>query len=140
MTADDLAALHAACFIVPRPWTAAEFADLLTSPLTCLSAAPGGFALGRVIADEAELLTIAVHPDLRRLGLGRRLLVAFLHQAAGRGAAAAFLEVGATNESALALYLDAGFRQVGRRSGYYTTAAERTDALILRRDCGVDGG
>lgn len=135
MTADELAALHAACFTVPRPWTTTEFAELLASPLTYLNAAPGGFALGRVIADEAELLTIAVHPDQRRRGLGRRLLAAFLNQAAANGAAAAFLEVAARNESALALYLEAGFRQVGRRSGYYTDA----DALILRRDFAASG-
>jgi len=136
MTPDDLAALHGACFTTPRPWRADEFATLLASPLVALIAEPGGFALVRIIADEAELLTIAVQPDLRRKGLGARLLSAALDQTAKRGAVSMFLEVAATNQPALALYQRAGFRPVGRRPGYYIGPDARDDALILRRDQG----
>ncbi|MBS0564106.1 MAG: ribosomal protein S18-alanine N-acetyltransferase [Proteobacteria bacterium] len=132
MTAADLARIHAACFASPRPWTAAEFAALLGPGPCFLLEEPGGFALGRVIADEAELLTIAVLPEARNRGMGRRLLAGFLREAAARGAATAFLEVGATNESALALYRKAGFRAAGRRPGYYRDAGLVADALVLR--------
>lgn len=133
MTTAELARIHAACFANPRPWTAAEFAVLLGSGHSFLLEEPGGFALGRVIADEAELLTIAVLPEVRRRGAGRRLVAGFLREAAARGATAAFLEVGATNESALALYRGQGFRPAGRRPGYYRDAGLVADALVLRR-------
>jgi ribosomal-protein-alanine N-acetyltransferase len=95
---------------------------------------PGGFALGQVMADEAELLTIAVAPAQRRLGLGRRLLGAFLSACAARGASAVFLEVDAGNTAALGLYQSAGFLAAGRRRDYYLGPnGTRTDALVLRR-------
>ncbi len=137
MTPADLARLHAACFTMPRPWGEAEFADLLASPLVFLIAAPAGFALGRVVADEGELLTLAVDPAARRLGTGRRLLASFEANAAARGAASAFLEVAAGNDAARALYLSAGYVQTGLRRGYFRDAAGRTDdALILSRGLG----
>jgi [ribosomal protein S18]-alanine N-acetyltransferase len=110
MTPADLARLHAACFTMPRPWGAAEFADLLASPLVFLVAEPAGFALGRAVADEAELLTLAVDPSARRQGSGRRLLTKFEAEAASRGATSAFLDVAAGNDAARALYLSAGRR------------------------------
>lgn len=137
MTADQLAALHAACFTVPRPWSAAEFASLLASPNVVLITAAQGFALGRVIADEAELLTIAVHPDARRQGVGRKLLSGLIGQVAARGASALFLEVSAKNDSAIALYHVAGFNEAGRRKAYYPDAATRIDALVMRLEIGA---
>ena len=70
MTAAEMADVHAAAFTTPRPWSEAEIADLLASPLCFALTEPGGFLLGRVVAGEAELLTIAVAPDARRRGLG----------------------------------------------------------------------
>ena len=58
-----MAALHAACFAFPRPWSAAEFAALLADPLVFVQTLPGGFVMGRAVAGEAELLTVAVAPD-----------------------------------------------------------------------------
>ncbi len=133
MTPEDLAAIHRACFRTPRPWTAAEFTDLLASPQCFLRSAPDGFALGRVIAGEAELLTIAVRPAARQRGIGRRLLEDFLAEAAQRGAISAFLEVSEANESALALYLKAGFALIARRHNYYRDPVASHDALILKR-------
>lgn len=133
MTADELARIHAASFRNPRPWTAAEFTAVLASPLCYLVDEPGGFALGQVVADEAELLTIAVLPEARRQGLGRRLLAGFLAEAEARGAVRAFLEVHAENESAIALYRTAGFRPAGRRPGYYRDGGAVGDALVLSR-------
>lgn len=132
MTPAALAALHARAFTDTRSWSASEFADLLASPHVFLVAQPVGFALGRVIADEAELLTLAVAPDARRLGHGRALLAAFETGAQTRGAAQAFLEVAADNAAARALYTAAGWTESGRRPGYYrTSGGQNVDALVL---------
>ncbi len=140
MTADELAALHAACFTVPRPWTSAEFASLLASPTVVAITTTHGFALGRVTADEAELLTIAVHPDARRQGTGRKLLSDLIDRIAARGATALFLEVSAENDSAIALYRAAGFAEAGRREAYYSDGRRRIDALVLRLEIGTERG
>jgi ribosomal-protein-alanine N-acetyltransferase len=135
VTAAGLARLHAACFTTPRPWSRDEFSALLAEPGSILTVEASGFALGRVILDEAELLTIAVDPSMRRKGLGRRLLAGFLDTAAARGARSVFLEVAADNAPAMGLYLAAGFAKVGLRPGYYRDANGRhADAVLLRRD------
>ncbi len=138
MTHADLARLHSASFSLPRPWSEAEFAGLLASPAVFLVSDPSGFALGRVAADEGELLTLAVDPAARRQGAGRRLLAEFEAQATARGAASAFLEVADGNAAALALYLSAGWTPTGRRPGYFSDGAGRTeDALVLSRMLGA---
>lgn len=132
MTPAALAALHARCFTTPRPWSEAEFAELLGTPFTFLLTAPSGFLLGRVIAGEAELLTVAVAPEARRLGSGRALLAGFAQAARARGADSAFLEVAEDNAPARALYAAAGWAEAGRRRGYYHTPdGRRIDALVL---------
>lgn len=128
----DLAALHAACFTSPRPWTAAEIAGLLESPHVFLLHESGGFLIGRVVAGEAEVLTIAVAPTQRRKGLGRRLMAGFMAECRNRAADRAFLEVAADNTAAIALYSAAGFAPEGRRKAYYPRpGAGAVDALIL---------
>lgn len=90
--------------------------------------------MGRVIADEAELLTLAVAPPARRQGLGRGLLAHFLDEARRRGATRAFLEVAADNGPACALYQAGGFAEDGRRRGYYRGPdGVVVDALLLSR-------
>lgn len=127
-----LAALHAACFRHPRPWSAAEIADLLAGPGVFLLAEPAGFVMGRTILDEVELLTIAVDPAARRQGIGARLLAGFATHAREGGAVLAHLEVAADNAAAQALYLGAGWRQAGRRRGYYRTPeGGAVDALLM---------
>ncbi len=130
---DELAALHGRVFTVPRPWSAAEIVGLLESTGMFLLAEPQGFLMGRAIAGEAELLTLAVAPEARRQGIGARLVAGFLTEARARQAESAFLEVAADNLAALALYDAAGFRQAGRRRGYYATATGPVDALVLSR-------
>lgn len=138
MTPAELARLHAACFTTPRPWSEAEFAGFLSSRLVFLLTEPGGFLLGRVIADEAEILTLAVDPGLRRAGIGRRLVTAFLSESARRGASSAFLEVAAGNAPARALYAAAGFGESGRRRGYYTSpGGVAEDAVVMARGLAV---
>lgn len=130
MTPEALAALHARCFETPRPWAAGEFADLLQSSF--LLTTPDGFLLGRVVADEAELLTLAVDPDARRKGTGAQLVDAFKDRCKGDKATTAFLEVASNNDAAKALYFQAGFRAEGIRKAYYTRPdGSKLDAVIM---------
>ena len=87
MTPDALAALHARCFKTPPPWSAADFAAFIADPLAFLLVeGDAGFLLGRTVAGEAEILTLAVAPEARQRGLGRKLLARFQYQAFLRGA------------------------------------------------------
>ena len=132
MTADEMARVHAAAMSVPRPWSAGELAALLDLPGAFAITRGDGFALGRVTLDEAELLTLAVHPDAQRRGLGRACLAGFHEEAASRGGRSAFLEVAEPNIAACRLYDAAGYVVAGRRAGYYA-ASPAIDALILQR-------
>ena len=133
--ATRLAAIHAASFVNPRPWSEAEIAALLLDGATFLVESAEGFALGRAVADEAELLTLAVMPDRRRGGVGTRLLASFFAEAARRGAVKTFLETAADNVAALSLYRRHGFREVGRRRGYYhDSGCPPVDAVVMQCD------
>lgn len=138
--AEVLAALHAACFA--EAWSAPFIALLLAQPgggaLLAADAADSsdaaGMALFRIVAGEAELLSIGVLPEARSRGLGRALLGAALADAAREGAGAMFLEMAIDNGPACALYHRAGFAPVGRRAGYYRRPeGAPVDALVLRR-------
>jgi ribosomal-protein-alanine N-acetyltransferase len=136
--APTLAALHAACFT--SAWHADAFAALLAQPGSfALLAQPAsdtpamGFALLRVAADEAEILTIGVVPAARRQGLARALVQAGAHQATDLGAKHLFLEADAANTPAIGLYRSLGFEQAGHRRGYYREqSGTLSDALVLR--------
>jgi ribosomal-protein-alanine N-acetyltransferase len=131
-SAAPLAALHAVCF--ERAWDAATLADMLAGPGTFAFAHDDGFVVARAAADEAEILTLAVAPHARGQGLGRALLQAAIGKARGLGAGVMFLEVGADNPHALALYAALGFSKVGMRKAYY----EGRDALVLRLPLATD--
>jgi ribosomal-protein-alanine N-acetyltransferase len=123
-----------------RPWTAMEIDDLLRQPVTVADAAldgPGatllGFAISRIVAPEAELLTIAVDRRRQGAGVGTSLLAAHLSRLSAQRADHVFLEVDEGNAPALKLYRAFGFRQVGERPGYYPgKGGARATALILR--------
>lgn len=130
--AQRLAALHATAF--DAPWDAAAFADLLTGPGVFVVESEAGFILMRSVADEAEILTLAVRPEARGRGEGGRLTVEGVAGAAARGAERVFLEVADDNVSALAVYRRAGFAEVGRRPRYYARPdGSRRDAILLAR-------
>ncbi|GAA0614667.1 GNAT family N-acetyltransferase [Brevundimonas kwangchunensis] len=128
--APRLAALHATAF--DAPWDAAAFADLLAGPGVFVVESEAGFILMRAVADEAEILTLAVRPDARGRGEGGRLTAEGVAEAAERGAHRVFLEVADDNASALAVYRRAGFEEAGRRLRYYARAdGSRRDAMLL---------
>lgn len=128
MSAADLAQTHALCFETPRPWSEAEFTELLASPHVTLFGDARAFLLSRRILDETEILTLATHPDHRRQGHAHRLLQELHNTSDGR----IFLEVARTNHAARALYEQAGYGRDGIRKGYYRTPeGDRVDALIM---------
>jgi ribosomal-protein-alanine N-acetyltransferase len=125
-----LAALHAEAF--DAPWDAPAFSALLAQSGVIVLPEDDGFVLVRIVADEAEILTLAVRPAARGRGVGRGLVLAAAATAAERGAARLFLEVADDNAMARALYARAGFAEAGRRAGYYARAdGSRRDALLL---------
>lgn len=139
MTPDRLAGLHGACFARPRPWTAVEFAALLESGHVFLLTGPDAFLLGRAVADEAELLTLAVAPAARRQGIARTLLAEFAATSRRRGAARAFLEVASDNAAARALYRGAGWREAGIRRRYHGPDLDAI-VMVLELNHGQQGG
>lgn len=119
------------------PWSAESIRESIGMPWMFtlvaedLEAKVVGYVFCREIAGESELLNLAVAPDLRREGVGARLLDAALAWAGSRGARETFLEVRESNVSAITLYEREGFRAVGRRSDYYQDPVE--DAILYRR-------
>ena len=141
-TLDDLpalAALHGASFA--DAWSADSLGRLLASPGAFALVAerdgrPAGFVLARNAAGEAEILTLAVSPAARRLGLGRALVGEAARGAAESGATVIFLEVAVANLAARSLYGAFGFEEAGRRKGYYMEdpGSAPGDALVLRAE------
>ena len=139
---DRAAALHGEAFVAlgERGWTRQDMAELLASPgvrglLLQIDGADAGMAICRVVADESELLTIAVRPAHRRDGVGRILLASVLDHVRTAGARSLFLEVAADNPAARGLYGQAGFRDVGERPAYFKRGDGRAmDAFIMRLD------
>jgi ribosomal-protein-alanine N-acetyltransferase len=121
-----LAALHATAF--PDGWSVPYIRDLLAGPGVFAFSHPSGFILARAAGGEAEILTLAVAPAMRRQGIARTLVQKAATRAHGLGAETMFLEVAADNTPALALYRGLGFAPVGLRKAYYGP----TDALVLK--------
>lgn len=88
-----------------------------------------GFAGIWLMVDEAHVTTFGVHPDHRRRGVGRRLLLRLAEMAIELGTVRMTLEVRVSNEAAQALYRTFGFRIAGRRIAYYSDDHE--DALVM---------
>jgi [ribosomal protein S18]-alanine N-acetyltransferase len=133
-----LAQLHGASF--HRGWGEGEFEAMLSERNTLvhrlrIGRRIVGFAVSRMAADEAEILSIAVAADHRGRGLSRDLLLTHLGHLAGRGIRTVFLEVEENNQPARRLYARAGFAVAGRRERYYREAnGQQLNALLMRRD------
>ena len=136
--AQKLAELHGASF--HRGWGEGEFETMLTERNTLvhrlrMGRKTIGFAVSRMAADEAEILSIAVDAGHRGRGLSRNLLLTHLGHLAGRGVRSVFLEVEENNQPARRLYQRAGFAIAARRERYYRQASgEQLNALLMRRD------
>ena len=133
---DDIAAIERRAF--SDPWSASSFRALFGNPLVHFAVAEdaiSGRVLGYVVSwyvvDEGEIANLAVANDVRRAGVGARLLDHALDVARARRARVVFLEVRESNAGARALYASRGFEVAGRRPRYYRKPVE--DALVLRR-------
>lgn len=129
-----LAGLHGAT--MPRPWEPAFFAQVVAEPggfavVAEANEAALGFALGRAVAGEAEILSIGVLPAYRQNGVATRLLREAAERASALGAATLFLEVDESNRAARRLYEAHGLTAAGRRKSYYGGEGGG-DALLLR--------
>ena len=132
-----LADIHASAFA--RPWTAQDFEQFLAErPVRAdglflgRAAQPAGFVLSRRVADEAEILSVAIAREARGRGHARALLASHLQALAHAGVRKVHLEVEDGNDPALALYRRLGFATVGRRDGYYVRPdGSRAGALSM---------
>jgi ribosomal-protein-alanine N-acetyltransferase len=133
-----LAQLHGESF--HRGWGEGEFEQMLSERNTLVHRLKVGrklvgFAVSRMAADEAEILSIAVAAGYRGRGLSRNLLLTHLGHLAGHGVRKIFLEVEENNQPARRLYERAGFSVAGRRERYYQQpGGEQLNALLMRRD------
>jgi ribosomal-protein-alanine N-acetyltransferase len=130
VTPNELSDIHTAAFTDARPWSPREFEQLLSNPHTHLFTQEYGFALVQLIAGEAELLTIAVHPKAQGQGQGHHLMRKWMHAVSP---ADMFLEVAQDNTAARHLYQTHGFAEVARRKSYYARkSGVSVDAIVMR--------
>lgn len=94
-----------------------------------------GFYVGEIVIDEATLMDICVTPEHQGKGYGKALLLQFISQATKQGAQKLFLEVRAKNISAQMLYINMGFSETARRTGYYPSASGfgYEDAIVMSK-------
>jgi ribosomal-protein-alanine N-acetyltransferase len=136
---DDVLGVDRVSF--PVSWSRQAFLDALTrnpaarcSTAHCLVARMGGRLAGYLLletigATAVHVVHLAVHPDLRRLGVGRALLGAVIEEARQRGAGRVYLRVRLSNTPAQGLYRSLGFRVIERRPGHY---ADGEDAMLMQ--------
>ena len=122
-----------------HPWTERNFHGALASGYLCLVArdhgAVSGFAVARMLGDEAELLLIAVTPEMRRQSVALLLWIELAERLQASGARTVHLEVRESNRPAQAFYRSRGFTQSGMRPKYYPNGAhesEREDAVLMK--------
>ena len=141
-----IAELHVQSF--PRGWSKSEIAKLaaqgtvtllVARPVGAPKAPAAGFNLIRQTADEAEILSVAVDPKLRHIGLGDAMMREAIRHLQSDRIPTLFLEVDGTNVPAVSLYQKLGFQTVGSRPGYYKKheddeKSERATALVMRLD------
>ena len=82
-----------------------------------------------LVVDEAHVTTIAVSPDQRRMGIGKRLMIELLLKAKSAGMVCSTLEVRASNEAAIKMYEQFGYHVAATRKGYYPDNKE--DAVVM---------
>lgn len=120
----------------PFPWSEGIFRDCVRVGYLCrvieFRGQISGYGIMSFGADEAHLLNICMHPDLREQGVGRKLLTYLLDYARKASMLAVFLEVRPSNPIAIHLYESMGFVRVGMRKGYYQGTPQREDAWVYK--------
>jgi len=128
----------------PIPWSESVFEGSVTGNNECWLIEYQGLLCGHAVVlnvlDEAHLLNVCIAPEFSRKGLGRVLLQHLISQAIERNATVFFLEVRASNRSAIDLYFSEGFNEVGLRPNYYPSeeGSGREDALLMTLELSLD--
>lgn len=138
MTAEhvqQVAQLEKQCF--SAPWSFNSIQGELNNPLSLWVVAMegeklAGYVGSQSVLGEADMMNLAVDPAYRRRGIGKRLVSVLIDELRAKDVQCLTLEVRASNQSAIGLYEQLGFAQIGRRPNYYSNPKE--DALILRKD------
>jgi [ribosomal protein S18]-alanine N-acetyltransferase len=121
--------------IYSYPWTRGNFSDSLSNGYSgWVMEHDGemiGYSLLMIVMDEAHLLNLSVVKYMQKQGLGRFLLAHMLQIAKNHQAANMFLEVRASNISAITLYENMGFCEMAVRRGYYPAKEGREDAILM---------
>lgn len=124
---------------VSSPWSETQIAAEMAYPAAIIFVASRvkdgaitGWCSLRLVAPEAELLKIAIHPNFRRSRLGEQLLNEAMKHVATAGCKILFLEVRAKNHPARNFYLKLGFKEHGVRKNYYNQPGD--DAILYRRN------
>lgn len=125
---DKLSNLHQKCF-PNKPWSADDFRDLKKSGCEIIMS-ENGFIVYRTVADEAEIITIGVNPEMRRNGIASAMIGIIEKTIKNQGIKKIFLEVASTNEPAKKLYKNTGYKTVGIRPKYY----DGVDAILMAKD------
>lgn len=132
---DQIAELEKICF--SDPWSIPMLEPELSNPLSLWLVMVEqeqviGYVGSQAVLDAADMMNIAVHPAYRRQGIAERLVQELVAQLKQKGINSLALEVRASNAPAISLYEKLGFKQVGRRPGYYRNPKE--DAYIMRKE------
>ena len=144
MILDDIPRVHEiVVFSFSLPWPEKSYLFELTENPTTLALVAEittpdsrpvviGMAVVWIVIDEAHIATIAIHPEYRGHGFGKKLLTETLRQSIQRGVILATLEVRENNKTAQQMYKNFGFNNIGRRLRYYKDNDE--DAILMTLD------
>ncbi len=125
---EELSNLHKLCF-PKHPWSADDFRELKQSGCEIIMS-ENGFIVYRIVCDEAEIITIGVNPEKRRLGIASAMIGIIEKNIKNQGVKKIFLEVASNNVAGQNLYKNNGFLPVGIRPKYY----DGVDAILMSKD------
>lgn len=130
---DEAYKIETICHLMP--WSQATFhsnqGERYINKKALLNNQLVGFAICQVVLDEATLFNIAVHPDARKQGVASALLIALINELENKNIKTLWLEVRASNYSAIKLYEQIGFNEITLRKNYYPSPQGREDAIIM---------
>jgi ribosomal-protein-alanine N-acetyltransferase len=138
MTVDDLEeVMEIERSSFTTPWCGTSFFNEIKNPRSVSKVARlgrriAGYLCASRIIDEGHILTFAVHPEFRRLGVASALIADMVEHLRGEGCRSIFLEVRASNGEAKKIYEKFGFRELGIRRNYYLSPVEDAIVMVLK--------
>ena len=134
----QIAEMEKLCF--NDPWSENSIASELDNRLSLWLVAMVkdqviGYVGSQTVLGETDMMNIAVHPGYRKQGVGTALITGLIEALEKKGSHSLMLEVRCSNTTAISVYHNLGFSEVGRRRNYYRNPKE--DALIMRKEWSV---